>query len=528
MRKIYKIILSVISLVFPAMVFAQNNPTPNLFTGQLNYTIPIYHLDDPDFPLEIALHYQTDGFRPFQPSGFYGLDWSLECGGYIIRSVQGFPDTQHMECQTGWDITKVHWGMYEAQRYYGTCSPDLVYDFDSVAYDTTCGYQYIPDTVESCFNKLDYMPDIFYFNFCGYKGQFMIDNNNQPIILNGNFVYVDISEASETYTQPYPASNNSLYSAYQSKITLKTANGYTYVFGGTQSTVEFSIFAERDRIPNQEYPIISAWHLRKIIAPNGREMNLQYKLSDNSYFDELKFFSVDYDWTEPNDSTHITYTLNKSCLLQSISTSDSLNILFSSSEEAHRRFEREDYEICYAKNLQLDSIVISYGNRRLKSAHLSYSYQAFNINYGVTNNFYWRYLSSVHVSGVGTYSLGYTYVDPYSEQDPPFMHFFVYPNIHVTTNAEYKALVDRFGFWRMTSLQGLLENVSLPTGGKIRFTYGNHDYREERRFHEVNLRDVELYARTVPERTIGGARIEKNRNVFRSDHVGGNADICIR
>ena len=66
----------------------------HLFTGQAGYTIPIYKLEDPDFQLDIALRYQSDGFKPFQPSGFYGQDWSLIAGGYITRTVQGFPDEQ--------------------------------------------------------------------------------------------------------------------------------------------------------------------------------------------------------------------------------------------------------------------------------------------------------------------------------------------------------------------------------------------------------------------------------------------------
>ena len=67
-----------------------------LFTGQAGYTVPIYKLEDSDFPLEIALRYQSDGFKPFQPSGCYGQDWSLVTGGCVSRLVQGIPDEQNI------------------------------------------------------------------------------------------------------------------------------------------------------------------------------------------------------------------------------------------------------------------------------------------------------------------------------------------------------------------------------------------------------------------------------------------------
>lgn len=484
----------------------------SLFTGQVSYTIPIYTINDPDFPLDIALKYQTEGFKPFQPAGVYGQDWSLVAGGYITRSAQGLPDNLKKVYRLYYDTLKVYSGMSVALKEYGTCDPDLVYNFDPTVHDT-CGYQYVPSNVQRCRNIMDYMPDIFYFNFCGHKGCFMIDNNNHPTILSGDFVSVDLSLATEDIngysSYPYTPDQFSI-------ISIQTLDGYTYIFGGNMNSLEYSVVAGKGSIPSQDKPTISTWHLTQIIAPNGRKMTFQYK--ENEYLphiemdvSDLHFLVTDYDWSEPNkDTTNITYSLHKQCVLHSICIADydSLTIRFFSSMESHRKYETPSFQTC-VPNAQLDSIIVSCRNKILRSAYLSYIYKNFDITYGVTSNYYWRYLSSVRISGIGLYSMNYYNIDPYPATVPPFMHFYTYPSLEVNNDAEYKSLVDRFGFWKMTSLQGLLSNVTLPTGGKIRFTYGNHQYGEERRFQKVNNQNVELYARGTTNLSIGGARIEK-------------------
>ena len=64
----------------------------SLFTGRLQVSIPIYTIDDPDFKINIALHYNAEGFKPRKHSGYVGYNWFLEAGGCITREVSGFPD----------------------------------------------------------------------------------------------------------------------------------------------------------------------------------------------------------------------------------------------------------------------------------------------------------------------------------------------------------------------------------------------------------------------------------------------------
>ena len=83
-------------LLMPLSVKAQNEISTSLFTGKLNYTIPVYTIEDPDLHLDIVLRYNSDGFKPFQPSGCYGQNWTLIAGGYITREVQDIADEHKM------------------------------------------------------------------------------------------------------------------------------------------------------------------------------------------------------------------------------------------------------------------------------------------------------------------------------------------------------------------------------------------------------------------------------------------------
>lgn len=64
----------------------------SLFTGTLNFSIPIYSLKDPDFNLDIILRYNSDGFKPMKHSGWVGYNWYLQTGGCITREVRNMPD----------------------------------------------------------------------------------------------------------------------------------------------------------------------------------------------------------------------------------------------------------------------------------------------------------------------------------------------------------------------------------------------------------------------------------------------------
>lgn len=507
----------------PSSLSSHQNTGTSLFTGRLSYSIPLYTINDPDFQMDISLRYSSDGFRPFQPSGCYGLDWKLIAGGCITRSVQGLADEQkYLRYRDIHNVDDTTWGFNRAIQAGNVPDKNSVFSMDAQVYDT-CGVVFLPSENQPCTkNKTDYMPDVFYFNFCGHKGRFIINNTGKATIISGDFVKVDIAAMKE---QGNNLANTYSHPAGTSQISIQTLNGYTYVFGGREEAIEYSVLTNKNRPVNQNTPAISTWCLTSIIAPNGRKLLFNYKTVQDGHagVNSLRSFCTDYDWSEQNqdDTTHIVYSLYKECLLQSIQTSDSipLTLSFKSSEEEHKMYSQTSFSYC-TNHLQLDSMVVTYDGDTLRKARLDYQYRSYNaLEMNPTSDYYWRFLRQVYVSGVGTYTMTYDIFDPYASSDPlagPIQNYHWFPHINPSTNTAYKNMVDRFGYWRTTPLLGMLKEIALPEGGKMRFSYGPHKYGEERRFLVVGNQDVQLHTRIASNDTIGGARIEKV-DVFSDD-----------
>lgn len=504
MHMIKKYISCILLLYLMHVHLLAQTENASLFTGHLSYSIPVYTLEDPDFHLDIALRYSSEGFKPFQPSGSCGQDWTLFAGGCITRSVQGVPDDQ----KYGISRTDTIMGMLRSMHDGNIPDKEDVFNMVYPVCDT-CGVVYLPYNYIHCYQKVDYLSDIFYFNFCGYKGRFMINNQGQAVILSGDFVKIDLSQLHDNCQIPIP-----INLTWNTAITIQTKDGYTYVFGGHYTAIEYSLLTTlTGRVDTQLPPAATAWHLRKVIAPNGRTMTFNYNSCPAcGTITGLESFITDYDWSEPsNQSTHITYSLHKDCLLQSIMTSDSLTVSFYSSEEAFRMYEHDDFTNC-VKHLQLDSIKVTYRDKVLRKAHLSYQYRSSSSMYGDYPVYNWRYLSQVTISGVGRYAMTYDNISS------PFM-MGTYPTLYPQTDAAYKNMVDRFGFWKTTSLQGMLREVSLPTGGKMKFTYENHQYGTERKYLLSGTQDVVLSSQTCSNQSIGGARIKKIETLSNASTV---------
>lgn len=203
----------------------------SLFTGRMQQTIPIYTLDDPDFKMNIALHYNAEGFKPRKHSGYVGYNWFLEAGGCITREVKGFPD--EIYGHDGNNIPGIE-GMY----HFITQNPDAhnvskndVFNLPSAPNSQACGTDLLWHNIgESCDYRVDYLPDVFHFDFLGYKGTFMINNSGKVQIISGDYVEVDLSgilaDWESSALPPIPE-----YPKENSTITIKTTDGYTYIFG---------------------------------------------------------------------------------------------------------------------------------------------------------------------------------------------------------------------------------------------------------------------------------------------------------
>lgn len=478
-----------------ASMIRYGNVETSLFTGGLDFSIPIYSIDDPDFDLSIALRYNSEGFKPLENSGNVGYGWFLQAGGCITREVRNYPDEMSRQLNVG----KTALGMYVFAKNTNFNKDDIFAQNANAMTDCSPSLGY--NVGMDCQVDVDYAPDIFHFSFDNYRGTFIINNNGDAQIVEGDYVEVDLSNIIDAL--PNQAQIQFPLPVEDSKITIKTIDGYTYIFGGDLSSVEFSYALQNGQtLMKQVAPSITSWRLSKVIAPNGRSLTYYYKpyrdslnMLDKNLFAFNQYYDLFAESSGSNSAdNHVKCCYTKECILDSISVSGKypLQVFFYNSL-ANKKYVHPYYNQC-KENYRLDSISIRSSNRTVRRASLSYEVIS-HILSNRTNGFYWHFLSKVFISGQGSYSLLYNHANSY-------------PSIYVSNDGDLQNLVDQFGFWKSNSLQGLLREVRFPTGGVQRYTFEQHQYGKERCYRMCNNnQDVEQYDKIVARHEKGGARI---------------------
>ena len=497
----------------------------SLYTGRLNFSIPIYSLKDPDFNLNIILSYNSDGFKPLKSSGWVGYNWSLQAGGCITREVRGYADEIYRYYR---DNIKIR-GMLNFLSCNDINKYDI-YEQDTAKAMTDCG-----DFVwglnigkNNCNVDIEYLPDIYHFNFMGYSGSFMINNEGKTQIISGDYIDVDLSRTIEFLKKEVPTKYPNPLST--SEIRVKTNDGYTYIFGGDISALEYSYSLEKPRNEGpkemmQTPPIICSWHLTKVIAPNMRTITYRYKEFNKIKLDDesLLVFNIHRVFEpsgevddnpespkKPNVDYELGFSQTKECVLESISVSGEhpIKICFYN-DTARKMYNHNHYARACHENYQLDSILVVSDGRVLHKANLTYEYKNDN-----SEKYTWRFLSDVSLSGRGSYKLVYD-----NNQK------MTYPSLYIIANDGLINLIDFYEYWKETSLRGLLSDVYFPTGGAQHFEYEMHNYATERkkcgvRDSDGNYKDVEqksIYSEH--NQTIGGVRIRQIDTYDQNNHL---------
>ena len=472
-------------------MFRYGNVETSLFTGKLNIAIPIYTLNDPDFDLNIALRYNSEAFKPNKQSGYVGYNWFLEAGGCITREVKNLADEMDRK-----DATHQipHQGMLVFTKRHNIDNVKI-FNLDTTEVVIPCN-NYNHYNLLTCDTTVDYLPDIFHFNFCNHQGSFIIDNDGEAIILNGDFVKVDLSRLVDCESnhngQKLPVPNPS------SQITLTTLDGYTYIFGGDLSSLGYTLNTVCDsetNIPIQDAPTVNTWYLRQIIAPNNRDILFHYKshlkgfTNDSNYID---YRDPIWSFTEYRDqligapyhgikdyNQQLRQSITKECILDSIVVKGNqrLTIEFCNRIDS---FKLYPYNMCM-KNYMLDMIRIKNNESILQTAQLQSEYTHSTSAQGAPYN-YWRFLSSVNISGIGKYIMSYDNSN-------------TFPLIGISDD-NYKDNISNFGYYTRSHTLGLLSSIIYPTGGTQTLTYTQHEWGTERRFSTDSDAHVRLLSDT--------------------------------
>ena len=224
------------------------------YTGVPNINIPLHNVDYRDIHIPVDLSYHASGITVEEDASWVGLGWVLNCGGVITRTVRGGDDMQ-----------------FAKDRY----SNISTFGYQGYPYDGDAGSGNFLQNV--CVHDIDPEPDLFYFNFLGKSGGFILPNGQDKTL---NFVSGTPLKAEKIDIK---------YDKVNLRWQIKTADGYTYFFKTIEATetlhghIQYGSGPEAMRFDSDTQGflsyddiVVSSWYLDKIISPTGVEVNYKY------------------------------------------------------------------------------------------------------------------------------------------------------------------------------------------------------------------------------------------------------------
>lgn len=392
-----------------AMSFAEVVDIPiNFFTGQPNITVPLHSMMYYDIQIPINLTYSTTGLKVEDVSSYVGQGWDLNIGGVITRVTNGLPD----------------------ESTFGYMN-NIGDEFDSF-HDHDIGefyrFHHIKSFVGNIGSTKDYEQDVFYYNFLGRTGKFLLGNDE-------NF-----------YTESFD----------NIKINLTGSNNFEIII---ENGTKFVFSAKEQSINNAELDdFITSWYLTEIIRPD---------VSDKI---ELHYSSYNYNKTRNKPSYKyypgITTGERPQDDRNGVHTSYYINVKLDSIVSKGEKVELKYSERLSGTNeeLQIDSIKVSLN----KKEFLKYEF-----NY--TSLTYRSYLDSVtklvNSNEIPFYKFEYlTMIDPnplykgvdhwgyYNGKGNAYLTPFIIRSGQLYDGAN--RLVDKNNI-----IKGTLQKVEYPTGG---------------------------------------------------------------
>ena len=249
----------------------ENIPTPNAsnlgrygdipvsgYTGQPNISIPLHSFEIGGCKMSISLQYDASGVQVNQLPGWTGGNWTLHAGGAIVRT----------RCGTCDEAVSTRHTAYSSFTNYFSSPSQLSQDINDD--------ERLKDNVY--FNRYDYSPDIFTFNFMGKSGKFFLGNDGQWKVRCDENIDIVFNVADESnYIHPFIGSYpNSLGTKVQKTIkgfTLIDDNGYVYVFGGNINAIEYTLpFFRQMETERTECFFPYCWYLTSVKDKYGNEL----------------------------------------------------------------------------------------------------------------------------------------------------------------------------------------------------------------------------------------------------------------
>lgn len=478
----------------------------SLYTGTVNYSIPVFTYKDKDFELPVAITYSTNGFRTNHKSGILGHGWSLSVGGMITREIKGIPD--EMSVATG-----IENGKFDSHTFYGYKFIDGGFDSFEVVPLNTTSQTVMPGGIRKEGSEIVYYetePDIYSFNFLGYRGCFERkfecgENGFRLFNLADNSKGLKVDVVADDF------------------ISMVDEKGYIYGFTKVSSSTRGSLgFSEGPQTNSYNEGVVLGWHLNNIVAPNGRFIKFNISPVTNDYNYSVATSYYEAMLTNAQGTISKDVRTNRQCdsyHIDSISFCNDTEVLFLY-EEGKREFAldfRGNKKNALGDCRRIAEIRVIKNGKVVKTC--TFEYFSMDDNNGMSNPI--TFLKAVTISGEGRFTFGYDmscnapmlstgstdgfgYYNGSGAWIERFINSISYNGNDYTERYEPSIVSPNH---RYASL-GVLERIDYPTGGHSLLSYEPHDYSKMMERSERNQYEPELTIIKGKERT-GGLRIKR-------------------
>ncbi len=300
----------------------------NYYTGTPEIDVPLYTLKGRHLELPISLSYHASGIKVDDIPSWVGTGWTLNAGGVITREVLGLPDEDED----------------------GYCGPNL----RGERTNDPVTVEYLSEIL---YENWDSEPDIFYFNFLGRTGRFVINAEGNPIMLPYQSLSIEPAIG--------PNSSNDYW-------TITDEKGVKYVFGSTISSKEYTdsqqhLTGHWACVQPELKSFISSWYLDRI-EYLGDVISFTYATGSNHTFRINSDLKVNYSeggaicavYTCHQDYSDITIRNQK--FLHKISSEFGEVELFESSRLDYSNLRKLDrIEVKNINNVMVKNIAFQYG-----------------------------------------------------------------------------------------------------------------------------------------------------------------------
>lgn len=468
--------------------------TVNTATGVPSINIPLYTFEMDGVSVPISISYNASGIKVGDLATSVGLNWSLEAGGQISRTVRGKADDF-----SGWfdaDYT------FLSDTFFSSYDPN-----DPLPWQRAMKGNY-DIGIEGKAKLHDHMPDQFNYSFLGHSGSFLHNPNGNVIKEKTDGLNIlDWEKMEDFHGNTYEFEN----------FVERSNNKNTYAVNA-DLTSDFYDWEQQDgNTP------ITAWKLSKITTKNGKEVLFNYESIDFDYLVPRSESNLSIGYSCSNSPrqpvenygyTRTEYFFNTQLIKKISSPNGNIEVIFT-----YETVQNAPNGV-WATQLNEITIKDKTDNQNPRVKGFRFVYGHYNGDPRLRLDELYEFWVDDDGQDVVKPSYYFTYKGGSLESKDSFKQdFFGYHNNSSGDNSFLVPTIDGVpqGFQsffdnhsRNRSLNtnyvdiGILEEIEYPTGGKIKFTY------------EPNS---EVHPNSNIDKYVGGLRVKTIEKIDRSETI---------